>query len=105
MPGIDINFFIRQANKLTEKIEKRKQELAEETITGTAAELVTVTASGNGESIKGVKIDKKALEGGDTAMLEDMIVAAVYQALTQAITHRNTELSKVSNGVKIPGIT
>lgn len=105
MPGIDINFFIRQANKLTEKIEKRKQELAEETITGTAAELITASAAGNGEAIKSIKIDKKALEGGDTAMLEDMIVAAVNQALTNAIQHRNAELSKVSNGVKIPGIT
>ena len=38
-------------------------------------------------------------------MLEDMLVAAVNQALGSAITHRNAELSKVSNGVKIPGIT
>lgn len=105
MPGIDINFFIRQANKLTEKIEKRKAELAQETITGAAADLVTVTAAGNGESLKGIKIDKKALEGGDVAMLEDMLVAAVNQALANAIAHRNTELSKVSNGVKIPGVT
>ena len=105
MPGIDINFFIRQANKLTEKIEKRKAELANETITGTAAELVTVTAAGTGENIKAIKIDKKALEGGDVAMLEDMLVAAVNQALANAINHRNAELSKVSNGVKIPGVT
>ena len=105
MPGIDINFFIRQANKLTEKIEKRKAELAQETVTGTAADLITVTAAGNGESLKAIKIDKKALEGGDVAMLEDMLVAAVNQALGSAITHRNAELSKVSNGVKIPGIT
>ena len=32
MPGVDLNYFIRQANKLTEKIEKRKAELAEETV-------------------------------------------------------------------------
>ena len=105
MPGIDINFFIRQANKLTERIEKRKAELATETVTGTAADMVTVTAAGNGESIKSIKIDKKALEGGDVAMLEDMLTAAVNQALGNALTHRNAELSKVSNGVKIPGIT
>jgi len=105
MPGIDINFFIRQANKLTEKIEKRKVELADEVITGSAAELVTVTASGNGESIKTIKVDPKAVEGGDLAMLEDMLVAAVNQALSSAISHRNAELAKVSGGVKIPGIT
>jgi len=105
MPGIDINYFIRQANKLTEQIEKKKAELAEQSITGSAAELITVTAAGNGESVKSIKIEKKALEGGDVAMLEDMLVAAVNQAITNAITHRNAELAKISGGVKIPGIT
>jgi nucleoid-associated protein EbfC len=105
MPGVDINYFIRQANKLTAEIEKKKAELAEESITGSAADLVTVTASGNAEAIKSIKIDKKALEGGDVAMLEDLLVAAVNQAITNAIAHRKTVLEKISNGVKIPGIT
>ncbi len=39
MPGVDINYFIRQANKLTEKIKQRKKELAEETMEGQAGEL------------------------------------------------------------------
>ena len=104
MPGIDINYFIRQANKLTEKIEKRKSELALETVSGSAAELVTVTANGVQE-LKSIKIDKKALEGGDTAMLEDLIVAASNQALANSRELMRRELEKVSNGVKIPGVT
>ena len=47
MPGVDLNYFIRQANKLTEKIEKRKKELAEETVEGKAGDgLVTVKVNG-----------------------------------------------------------
>ena len=47
MPGVDLNYFIRQANKLTEKIEKRKKELAEETVEGKAGDgRVTVVATG-----------------------------------------------------------
>ncbi|MCA2978881.1 MAG: YbaB/EbfC family nucleoid-associated protein, partial [Myxococcaceae bacterium] len=43
MPGVDLNYFIRQANKLTEQIEKRKAELANEVVEGQAADgLVTV---------------------------------------------------------------
>ena len=38
MPGIDLNYFIRQANKLTEKIEQRKQELANETVEAKSGE-------------------------------------------------------------------
>ena len=47
MPGVDLNYFIRQANKLTEKIEERRTKLAEETVEAQAGEgRVTVVATG-----------------------------------------------------------
>jgi DNA-binding YbaB/EbfC family protein len=105
MPGgIDINYFIRQASKLTEKIEQRKTELANETVTGTAADMVTVTVNGVQE-LKAIKIDKKALEANDPAMLEDMIIAAVNQGLANSRELMRKELEKISGGVKIPGVT
>jgi nucleoid-associated protein EbfC len=102
MPGIDINYFIRQANKLTEKIEQRKKELANETIEGNAGGLVTATVNGIQE-LKAVRIDPKAME--DKAMLEDMVVAAINQAMDNSRTKMKEELEKVSGGVKIPGLT
>ncbi|MBX5483844.1 MAG: YbaB/EbfC family nucleoid-associated protein [Myxococcaceae bacterium] len=105
MPGVDLNYFIRQANKLTEKIEQRKKELAEETVEGKAGDgLVTVIATGTQE-VKAIKIDKKAIDPNDTAMLEDLVTAAVNAALTQSRELQQRELAKVSGGIKIPGIT
>ena len=105
MPGVDLNYFLRQANKLTEKIEQRKKELADETVEAKAADgLVTVVANGV-QVIKSVKISAKAIDPSDTAMLEDLVTAAVNAALTQSREHMQKELSKVSGGVKIPGIT
>jgi len=105
MPGVDLNYFIRQANKLTEKIEKRKEELAAESVEGKAGDgLVVVMASGTQE-IKSVKIDKKAVDPNDTAMLEDLVTAAVNSALTASREHMQKELGKISGGIKIPGIT
>ena len=105
MPGVDLNYFIRQANKLTEKIEKRKQELATETVEGKAGDgLVVVTATATQE-IRTVKIDKKAIDPNDTAMLEDLVTAAVNAALTASKEHMKKELGKISGGIKIPGIT
>ncbi len=105
MPGVDLNYFIRQANKLTEKIEKRKQELADETVEGKSGDgLVTVVASGTQE-IKSIKIDPKAIDPNDKAMLEDLVTAAVNAAIAVSKTHMQTELAKISGGVKIPGIT
>ena len=105
MPGVDINYFIRQANKLTEKIEQRKKELADETVEGKAGDgLVTAVASGVQE-IKSIKIDPKAIDPSDPTMLEDLVTAAVNSALTQSKDHMQKELQKLSGGVKIPGIT
>jgi hypothetical protein len=104
MPGIDVNYFIRQANKLNERIEKRKQELANENCEGkSGGGLVIATVNGTQE-LKGLRIDPKALEGGDTAMLEDLIVAAINQALETSKNKMKSELEKLSSGVKIPGL-
>jgi len=105
MPGVDLNYFIRQANKLTEKIEKRKQELANEAVEAKSGEgRVTVVANGIQE-IRSIKIDKAAIDPNDTGMLEDLITAAVNAALANSRQHMQKELSKISGGIKIPGIT
>ena len=105
MPGIDLNYFIRQANKLTEKIEQRKQELANETVEATAGDgRVTVVANAIQE-IRSIKIDKAAIDPNDTGMLEDLITAAVNAALASSRQHMQKELAKISGGIKIPGIT
>jgi nucleoid-associated protein EbfC len=105
MPGIDLNYFIRQANKLTEKIEQRKKELSEETMEHKAAEgRVTVVATG-AQEIKSIKIDPSIIDPADPSLLEDIVTAAVNAALASSREHMQRELAKVSGGVKIPGIT
>jgi DNA-binding YbaB/EbfC family protein len=105
MPGVDLNYFIRQANKLTEKIEKRKADLANETVEGKAGDgLVVVVATGTQE-VKSVKIDKKAIDPNDSAMLEDLVTAAVNAAISASKELERAELSKISGGIKIPGMT
>ena len=90
MPGVDLNYFMRQASKLTEKLEQRKKELAEETVEGQAGDgRVKVIATG----------------AGDVEMMEDLIAAAVNAALTEARELSERELGKISGGLKIPGIT
>lgn len=105
MPGVDLNYFIRQANKLTEKIEERKAKLADETVEAKSGDgLVQVVANGVQE-IRSIKIDPKAIDPNDASMLEDLVTAAVNNALAASRDYMQKELSKVSGGVKIPGIT
>lgn len=105
MPGVDLNYFIRQANKLTEKIEERKKKLADETVEGKAGDGLVVVVANGVQEIKSIKIDPKAVDPSDPSMLEDLIVAGVNAALTQSREHMQKELGKISGGVKIPGLT
>jgi hypothetical protein len=105
MPGVDLNYFMRQASKLTEKLEQRKKELAEETVEGQAGDgRVKVVATGSGD-VRSIKIAPDVLAAGDVAMMEDLIAAAVNAALAQARELSERELGKISGGLKIPGIT
>jgi nucleoid-associated protein EbfC len=105
MPGVDLNYFIRQANKLTEKIEQRKQQLAEETVEGKSGDGLVVAVANGVQELKTIKIDKKAIDPNDSAMLEDLVTAAVNAALAASKEHMQKELAKISGGIKIPGIT
>lgn len=105
MPGIDVNYFIRQANKLTEKIEKRKKELADETVEGKAGDDLVVAVFNGVQEMRGLRIDPRAIDPSDKAMLEDLIVAAVNQGLESSRKKMKEEFEKISGGVKIPGLT
>ena len=93
MPGVDLNYFMRQASKLSEKLEQRKKELAEMTVEGQAGEVRTI------------HISPEVVSAGDVAMMEDLVAAAVNAALTQARELSEKELGKISGGLKIPGLT
>ena len=105
MPGVDLNYFIRQANKLTEQIEKRKGELAQETVEGKAGDGLVVATANGVQEITRLTIDKKVIDPNDASMLEDLVAAAVNAALTASKDHMQKELAKISGGIKIPGIT
>jgi nucleoid-associated protein EbfC len=105
MPGIDLNYFIRQANKLTEKIEQRKKELAEETVEGKAGDGRVTVVVNCVQEVRSIKIDPAVIDPSDPSMLEDLVTAAVNAALASSREHMQRELGKISGGVKLPGIT
>ena len=105
-PAVDLNYFIRQANKLTEKIEQRKKELAKETVEGKAGDgRVIVVATGVQEIKSDQDRPRRCIDPTTSAMLEDLVTAAVNAALTSSREHMQRELAKISGGMKIPGIT
>ena len=104
MPGVDLNYFMRQASKLTEKIEQRKKELAEETQEGQSGDgRVKVVVNGLQE-VRSIKLAKEVVDPSELALLEDLLTAAVNAALGASRTHMQQELAKVSGGLNLPGL-
>ncbi len=66
--------------------------------------MVTVEVSGRLELIS-LKIDPVVLEGGDVEMIQDLVLAAVNQGIVQAQQMMAGEMSKLTGGLKIPGLT
>ncbi len=100
-----MNELMRQASRMQRKIEKRREELAEEQFeAGAGNDKVKAVATGNAE-IASVTVDPALLEEEGLEMVQDLIVAACNAALTKAREHVDGELEQVTGGLKIPGMT
>jgi DNA-binding YbaB/EbfC family protein len=96
---------MKQAQKLQSKIFKLQEELAERTVeTTVGGGMVKAVASGKQELLS-IKIDPEVVDPNDVQMLEDLIVAAVNDVLKKAQEMVSEEMTKLTGGFKIPGIT
>lgn len=95
---------VKQAQKIGAKMAKIQEELAKKTVTITSGGgMVTITANGQKE-ITEIKIDPDVINSDDKEMLEDLIQAAVNEALERVNEMTNEEMSKVTGGLNIPGL-
>ena len=93
----------KQAARMQQQMEQVQAQLAVRTVEATSGGgAVKITARCDG-SIAAVKIDPAALSAGDAALLEDMILTAANQALTQGKEISNAEMGNVTAGMKLPG--
>jgi DNA-binding YbaB/EbfC family protein len=106
--GMDMNQLFQQMSQMQEQMAKAQAELANETVEATAGGgMVTVIANGAGE-IKQIKIDPKAIDPNDAEMLEDMILAAVNEAIRSAQSLMESKLGGLAGGalggLGLPGL-
>src|SRR5207245_9704984 len=105
--GMDMEKLLQQVGQMQEQMQKAQDELAQETVEATAGGgMVTVTADGAGE-IKQLKIDPKAIDPNDPEMLEDMILAAVNEAIRSSRSLMESKLGGLAGGLGglgLPGL-
>jgi nucleoid-associated protein EbfC len=105
--NMDFNKMMEQVQQMQTQMQQAQEELKNETVQATAGGgMVTVTATGSGE-IKEIKIDPKAIDPDDPEMLEDMVLAAVNEALRSAHGLIETKLGPAMGGLGdlgLPGL-
>ena len=90
---------MKQAQKMQQQLLAAQQELAEAEVTGTAGGgLVTAVVSGDGQ-VKTVKIDPRAVDPDDVESLEDLVVAAIRDAATNAAELQQTTMGPLAGGL------
>jgi DNA-binding YbaB/EbfC family protein len=99
-----IGKLMKQAARMQQQMEQMQSQLAARTVEATSGGgAVKVTARCDG-SIASIKIDPQALNPADAQIVEDMILTAANQALTQAKEISNSEMGKITAGMNLPGM-
>ncbi len=97
---------MKQIKLMQQKMQKIQEELAEKKVEGSAGGgMVTAVVNGKQELLE-IKIDKEVVDPEDVEMLQDLIVAAVNQALKKSQEMMNEEMAKLTGGlgINIPGL-
>lgn len=102
----DMNKLLQQAQQMQQQMARAQEELASETVEATAGGgMVMVRATGTGEIVE-LKIDPKAIDPDDPELLEDMVLAAVNEALRSAQALAQAKLGQMGGlgGLGLPGM-
>ncbi|MFH0786195.1 MAG: YbaB/EbfC family nucleoid-associated protein [Pseudomonadota bacterium] len=95
---------LNQAKMMQNKLAQIQEEMAAKTVEASSGGgMVTITANGRQE-ILSIKIEPEVINPEDVEMLQDLILAAVNDALHKAQEMVSQEMAKVTGGLKIPGL-
>ncbi len=95
---------MKQAQKMQAQILKIQEEMAERSVEASSGGgMVTVTANGKQEVLS-IRIEPEVVDPDDIDMLQDLVAAAVNEALKKAQEMVSEEMAKVTGGLQLPGL-
>jgi DNA-binding YbaB/EbfC family protein len=100
----NMNSMMKQAQKLQKKMLITQEELAKKTVEASAGGgMVKVIANG-GQKIESIVFEKEVVDPEDVEMLQDLVMAAVNDALKKSQDMVSAEMGKLTGGLNIPGL-
>lgn len=97
--GMNMQAMMKQAQKMQQDMLKAQEEIAQMETTGTAGGgMVTVTVTGT-SAVKAIEIKPDVVDPDDIEMLQDLVVAAVNEALKAAQEKSQSQMSAITGGM------
>ncbi len=95
---------MKQAQKMQSKMMKLQEELADETVEASSGGgMIKVVVNGK-QQVVSINIEKEVVDPEDIDMLQDLVIAAVNDALTKSQEMVSEKMGKVTGGINIPGL-
>jgi DNA-binding YbaB/EbfC family protein len=102
---MDINKLMKQAQQMQAGMQKAQEELATQTVEASVGGgKVIVVATGSGD-IQDIKIDPSIIDPDDAEFLQELVLKGVQEAITKGKEMASGEMSKLTGGMNIPGIS
>lgn len=96
---------MKQAKMMQEKIGKIQEEMANKTVEASAGGGMIKTVINGRQEMVSIKIDPEVVNPDDIEMLEDLILAAINEGIKRSQEMMAEEMSKITGGMNIPGLT
>ena len=105
MPGgMNQAAMMKQVQKMQQDMIRMQEEMEAKTYTATAGGgMVKAEVSGKNELVN-LTINPEAVDPDDVEMLQDMVIAAVNEALRAAETDKNNNMSRMAGGLNLGGL-
>lgn len=99
----NMNQVMKQAQALQKKLAQAQEELATKEVSGSAGGgMVTAVVNGGGTEVRSVAINPEAVDPEDVEMLQDLVVAAVNEALRAAKELESQTMGGLAGGMGLP---
>ena len=95
---------MKQAQKLQSQMLKLQEEMAGKTVETTAGGGMVKVVSNGKQQIVSIQIEKEVVDPDDVEMLQDLVLAAINDALAKAQEMVSSEMGKLTGGLNIPGL-
>jgi len=100
----DMGSLLKQAQQMQKRMQDLDRDLGERILEGTAGGGAVKVYVNGLQEVQAVKIHKDAVDPEDVEALEDLVTAAVRQAMTLAKDLHKKEMAKVTGGLNLPGM-